>query len=176
MFHGLCFSQSSKINKIGKLQWLWALSLQTSQHLWGWIIKCWHAWLGKTANPWSSWIPGPGLGAGRKPQGVLSHGHAAKAWSPSELWVHCYSAFLVLSVIILGTATQADLFPIHHHLWPSRAGPQTCSFGLSSGNNSDFVQGLICKILSYGRIFLQIFILLWYRSGWTFPSSLSLVP
>ena len=71
-----------------------------------------------------------------------------------------FCLFLVPSVIIFGTATQADLFLIHHHLWPSRAGPQTCSFGPSPGNNSDFVQGLICKILSYGRIFLQIFILL----------------
>lgn len=42
----------------------------------------------------------------------------------------------------------------------SRAGPQTRCFGLSPENNSDFAQGLICKILSYGRIFLQIFILL----------------
>jgi hypothetical protein len=75
------------------------------------------------------------------------------------LWAFFF-AFLVPSVIILGIITRADLFLIHHHLWPSRGGPQTCSFGSSPRNNSDFVQRLICKILSYGSIFLQIFILL----------------
>lgn len=80
-----------------------------------------------------------------------------KGNSLSELWSHCSSAFLV---VIFGIATHADLFLIHHHLRPSQAGPQSRCFGLSPGNDSDFVQGLICKILSYGRIFLQIFILL----------------
>lgn len=62
--------------------------------------------------------------------------------------------------LILGMAYPADLFLIRHHLWVSRGGPQPYSFGSSPGNNSDFEPGLICKILTYGRIFLQIFILL----------------
>lgn len=41
--------------------------------------------------------------------------------------------FAVPSVIILGPAAQADLFLIHHQLWPSRAGPRTGSFAPNVG-------------------------------------------
>lgn len=100
--------------------------------------------------------------------GSYLYGHAA-AWSPQNsgctvilplvllpLFWHCNSSWPFRSIIISGLPGLG-----HRHVLLDWA----------PGNNSDFVQGLICKILSYGRIFLQIFILLWYRSGWTFPQA-----
>lgn len=116
-----------------------------------------------------------GVGSRQTAYGVWTHSHVANVHWLSEPWLRCYSAFLVPLSLFLAIATPADLFLIHHHLWSSRGGPQTCSFGSSPRNNSNFVQELICKVLSYGRIFPQIFILLWYCSG-TFPPNLPLVP
>lgn len=71
-------------------------------------------------------------GQGRGHRGRL-HGRAAGACAPSALWAYCYLPVLVPSVVILGTAAQADLFLIHYHLWPSRAGPQTRRFAPNAG-------------------------------------------
>lgn len=100
-----------------------------------------------------------GRGVGRAPRELETHGHRQTGF--------CFQDFAALFFclfgpfcLILGMASPADLFLIRHHLWVSRGGPQPCSFGSSPGNNSDSVQGPLCKILTYGRIFLQIFILL----------------
>lgn len=78
---------------------------------------------GKSANPWSSWIPGPVLGAGRKPHGVLSHVTAAKAWSPSELWLHCYSAFWFFLSLFLALQLKLTFSDPSSCLWPSGLSP-----------------------------------------------------
>lgn len=114
-----------------------------------------------------------GRGVGRAPRELETHGHRQTGF--------CFQDFAALFFclfgpfcLILGMASPADLFLIRHHLWVSRGGPQPCSFGSSPGNNSDSVQGPLCKILTYGRIFLQIFILLWYCSGCSFPQAFCL--